>query len=40
MTNNGFGILLILDETKLKRDIAQLGKVFNEPPEGLKTTNN
>jgi len=35
MTNNGFGILLIFDETKLKRDIAQHGKIFNEPPVGF-----
>ena len=36
MTSNGFGILLILVEKGLKRDIAQLGKVFNESPVGLK----
>ena len=35
MTSNRFGILLILVE-KIKRDIAQLEKVFNEPPVGLK----
>ena len=31
MTNNGFGILLILVE-RMKMDIAQLEKVFNDPP--------
>ena len=35
ITSNGFGILLILVE-RIKINIAQLGKVFNEPPEGLK----
>ena len=34
-----FGILLILVEKGLKRDIAQLGKVFNEPSVGLERTN-
>ena len=38
MTHNGFGILLILLE-KIERDIAKLGKVFNEPPVGLERTN-
>ena len=31
MTNNGFVILLILVE-RIKIDIAQLEKVFNDPP--------
>ena len=35
MTSNGFGILLILVE-RIKRDISQLEKVFNEPPVGLE----
>ena len=34
MTSNGFGILLILVE-RIKRDIAQVGKVFHEPPVGF-----
>ena len=38
MTNNGFGILLILIE-RIKGDIEQLEKVINEPPVGLKTKN-
>ena len=31
MTNNGFGTLLIL-VARMKIDIAQLEKVFNDPP--------
>ena len=35
MATNGFDILLILIEKGLKRDIAQLGKVFIEPSVGF-----
>ena len=38
MISNRFGILLILVE-RIKRDIAQLEKDFNEPPVGLERTN-
>ena len=34
MTSNGFDTLLILVE-RIKRDIAQLERVFNEPPVGF-----
>ena len=34
MTINGFGILLILIE-RIKRDMTQLVKVFEEPPVGF-----